>query len=60
MPNAVVVEPDVPRDVVQALEKRGHKVVQQPSLAAVHAVGITPDKLDGRVRSALRWRARRA
>ena len=58
MPNAVAVEPDVPRDVVQALEKRGHKVVQQPSLAAVHAVGIDAGQAHGRIRPPLRWRAR--
>jgi gamma-glutamyltranspeptidase / glutathione hydrolase len=45
MPNALVVEPDVPRDVVQALEKRGHKVVPMPSLATVQAVGIAPERL---------------
>jgi len=45
MPNAVVVEPDVPRDVVQGLEKRGHKVVPIPSLATVQAVGISPERL---------------
>jgi gamma-glutamyltranspeptidase / glutathione hydrolase len=45
MPNAVVVEPDVPRDVVQGLEKRGHKVVAMPTLAAVHAVALTPERL---------------
>jgi gamma-glutamyltranspeptidase/glutathione hydrolase len=45
MPNAVVIEPDVPRDVVQDLEKRGHKVVPIPSLATVQAVGVTPTRL---------------
>ncbi|MGZ3405808.1 MAG: gamma-glutamyltransferase, partial [Polyangia bacterium] len=45
MPNAVVVEPDVPRDVVQGLEKRGHKVVTIPSLATVQAVGLSPERL---------------
>jgi len=45
MPNAVVVEPDVPRDVVQGLQKRGHKVVPMPSLAAVHAIALTPERL---------------
>ncbi len=45
MPNVLVVEPDVPRDVVQALEKRGHKVVPIPSLAAVHAIGLSPERL---------------
>ncbi|MGZ3441565.1 MAG: gamma-glutamyltransferase, partial [Polyangia bacterium] len=45
MPNAVVVEPDVPRDVVQGLEKRGHKVVTIPSLATVQAVGLSPGRL---------------
>ena len=45
MPNALVVEPDVPRDVVVDLEKRGHKVVPMPSLAAVQAVGVSPERL---------------
>jgi gamma-glutamyltranspeptidase/glutathione hydrolase len=45
MPHAVAVEPDVPRDVVQALEKRGHKVVPVPTLATVQAVGLGPARL---------------
>jgi gamma-glutamyltranspeptidase/glutathione hydrolase len=45
MPNAVVVEPDVPRDVIEALEKRGHKVVPAASLATVQAVGLSPTRL---------------
>jgi len=45
MPNAVVVEPDVPRDVIVNLEKRGHKVLPTPTLGTVQAVGIAPDKL---------------
>jgi gamma-glutamyltranspeptidase / glutathione hydrolase len=45
MPNAVVVEPDVPRDVIANLEKRGHKVVPVPTLATVQAVGLSPTRL---------------
>jgi len=45
MPNAVVVEPDIPRDVIEALEKRGHKVVPAASLATVQAVGLSPKRL---------------
>ncbi len=45
MPNALVVEPDVPRDVVVDLEKRGHKVVPMPTLATVQAVGLSPERL---------------
>jgi gamma-glutamyltranspeptidase / glutathione hydrolase len=45
MPNAVVVEPDIPRDVIEALEKRGHKVVPAASLATVQAVGVSPTRL---------------
>jgi gamma-glutamyltranspeptidase len=45
MPNALVVEPDVPRDVVVNLEKRGHKVLPTPTLGTVQAVGIAPERL---------------
>ena len=45
MPDIAAVEPEVPRDVVQALEKRGHKVVPAESLAAVQAVGLGPARL---------------
>ncbi len=45
MPNALVAEPDVPEDVVAALGKRGHKVVRMPTLAAVHAVALSPERL---------------
>ncbi len=45
MPNALVVETDIPRDVVEGLKKRGHKVVPMPSLAAVQAVGLSPARL---------------
>ena len=45
MPNALVVEPAVPRDVVVNLGKRGHKVLPMPTLGTVQAVGIAPDRL---------------
>ena len=45
MPDALVVEPEVPRDVVRGLSKRGHKVVPTPTLATVQAVGLSSERL---------------
>jgi gamma-glutamyltranspeptidase/glutathione hydrolase len=45
LPDKLLVEPDVPRDVVDALTRRGHHVAPAPSLAAVQAVGISPERL---------------
>jgi gamma-glutamyltranspeptidase/glutathione hydrolase len=45
MPNVAMVEDDVPRDVVEGLQKRGHKVVRERALAAAQAVGLSPERL---------------
>lgn len=45
MPDVAMVEDDVPRDVIAGLEKRGHKVVRKPSLAAAQAIGLSPARL---------------
>ena len=45
MPYAARVEPETPRDVIQALERRGHKVVANEHLATVQAIGISKTRL---------------
>lgn len=45
LPRRAVVEDDVARDVVEGLERRGHKVVRTRSIAAAQAVGLSPTGL---------------
>jgi gamma-glutamyltranspeptidase/glutathione hydrolase len=45
MPDMALVEGDVPRDVTDALGKRGHKIVPIEGIATVQAIGISPSRL---------------
>ncbi|MDB4968956.1 MAG: ggt [Myxococcales bacterium] len=46
MPYVAIVERETPRDVIQGLERRGHKVVvAKDHLATVQAIGISPVRL---------------
>jgi gamma-glutamyltranspeptidase/glutathione hydrolase len=45
MPDVTAVEVDVPRDVQNALTKRGHKVKEVETLAAAQAIGFGPKRL---------------
>jgi len=45
-PELLLVEPEVPRDVVQALEKRGHKIRTTDSLARVNVIVRGPDGVE--------------
>lgn len=45
MPDGAAVESDVPRDVIEALQKRGHKIMPADSLATVQAIGFAPSRL---------------
>jgi gamma-glutamyltranspeptidase/glutathione hydrolase len=46
MPQTLAVEPDVPRDVIEALEKRGHKVETRDGLAFVNVIVRNGDQLE--------------
>jgi gamma-glutamyltranspeptidase / glutathione hydrolase len=45
LPDKLAVEPEVPRDVIEALSRRGHHVSTQATLAAVQAIGFGPERL---------------
>jgi gamma-glutamyltranspeptidase/glutathione hydrolase len=45
MPHVALVEAETPRDVIQALERRGHKVVAGGHLATVQAIGISKTRM---------------
>ncbi len=47
MPNQLFVERDVPVDVQQGLERRGHTVAPMREPAAVQAIHVTPRRLEG-------------
>jgi gamma-glutamyltranspeptidase/glutathione hydrolase len=42
-PDVLVVEPDVPKDVLTALEKRGHKVEVSDDITAVQMIRVRDD-----------------
>jgi gamma-glutamyltranspeptidase/glutathione hydrolase len=45
MPHVALVEAETPRDVIQALERRGHKVVAGGHPATVQAIGISKTRM---------------
>jgi gamma-glutamyltranspeptidase / glutathione hydrolase len=47
MPDQVYAEPDVPADIVAALQARGDKVVTQPPFTSANSILITPDGFVG-------------
>jgi gamma-glutamyltranspeptidase/glutathione hydrolase len=42
-PDRLVVNPDLPRDVVEGLERRGHKVHVSESITAAQVIRVLPD-----------------
>jgi gamma-glutamyltranspeptidase/glutathione hydrolase len=47
VPDELVVEPEIPADVVEGLKKRGHHVVPPPFPGAAQIIVIRDDRLEG-------------
>ncbi|MEO0605652.1 MAG: gamma-glutamyltransferase, partial [Myxococcota bacterium] len=47
LPERLWLEPGFPKDVVDALEERGHAIVVRRGFTAVQAVAVTDDGLQG-------------
>jgi gamma-glutamyltranspeptidase / glutathione hydrolase len=47
LPDEVMAERGIARDVTQALERRGHKVVVREAWGSANSILVTPDGLAG-------------
>ena len=47
LPDVLWLEPEMPRDVVEALEAKGHRTTVRPGFSAVQAVHVTDEQVVG-------------